>query len=97
MSNVTLREISHDNIRSLCRLAVRKDQETSVVSSSIAIAEACYREDEWIRAVFAGDEPRRPRGVEGATRGRPIFSVAFHDRCAASAIEYRAPGNRTAD
>lgn len=56
-TKVTLREITAENVRSICDLAVKNEQNIYVVSNAIAIAEACFSEEEWFRAIYADDIP----------------------------------------
>jgi diamine N-acetyltransferase len=56
-SKVTLRKITKDNVRSICELAVKKEQSTYVVPNAIAIAEACFSNEDWYRAIYADEIP----------------------------------------
>ncbi len=54
---VTLREITAENVRSICELSVGSEQKDYVVSNATAIAEALYSNTEWIRAIYADEIP----------------------------------------
>ena len=52
---VMLREVTSENVRSLCELEVREEQRKYVVSNAIAIAEACYSDNDWVRGIYSGE------------------------------------------
>jgi diamine N-acetyltransferase len=54
---VTLEEITADNLRAVMRLEVKPDQEDFVAPNSVSIAEYCYADEAWMRAIYAGGEP----------------------------------------
>lgn len=55
---VTLREVTDDNVREVCRLAVSPDQEQYVASAAVSLAEAYVNQEmAWPRAVYAGETP----------------------------------------
>ena len=56
-SEVTLREITKDTVRPICRLAVHESQEGFVAPNSVSIAEAYFHDYAWFRAVYADDTP----------------------------------------
>jgi diamine N-acetyltransferase len=56
-SQVTLEEITSDNLRATMRLCVKPEQEDFVAPNSVSIAEYCYTDEAWMRAIYAGGEP----------------------------------------
>lgn len=57
-AEVTLREVTRDTVRTVCRLRVAPDQERFVAPVSVSIAEAYFeREHAWFRAIYAGETP----------------------------------------
>jgi len=56
-TRVTLRQVTADNVRDICELAVKEEQRTYVVANAIAIAEACFSEEDWYRAIYADEKP----------------------------------------
>ena len=56
-SKVSLREVTADNVRSICELAVTEEQSKYVVANAIAIAEAGASKDDWYRAIYADELP----------------------------------------
>jgi diamine N-acetyltransferase len=54
---VTLREITAETVRAICKLDVRPDQRGFVAPNAFSIAEAHFEPKAWFRAVYAGDEP----------------------------------------
>jgi diamine N-acetyltransferase len=54
---VTLEEITADNLRAVMRLAVKPEQEDFVAPNSVSIAEYCYADEAWMRAIYADGEP----------------------------------------
>ncbi len=54
---VTLEEITADNLRAVMRLRVKPDQEDFVAPNSVSIAQYCYTDDAWMRAICAEGEP----------------------------------------
>jgi diamine N-acetyltransferase len=57
MATVTLREVSADTVRSICRLAVGPEQVGLVAPNAVSIAQAHFEPAAWFRAVYADDEP----------------------------------------
>lgn len=55
--NVTLREVTSDNIRSICELAVHEEQNKYVAPNALAIAEACFAKGSWFRSVYSEEAP----------------------------------------
>ncbi|NJP11440.1 MAG: GNAT family N-acetyltransferase [Leptolyngbyaceae cyanobacterium RU_5_1] len=55
---VTLREITRENLRSICNLKVTPAQENFVASNAVSIAQAhFYPEVAWFRAIYADETP----------------------------------------
>jgi diamine N-acetyltransferase len=54
---VTLREVTADTLREVCRLKVAPDQEGFVAPVAFSIAEAHFSPKAWFRAIYAGDTP----------------------------------------
>lgn len=57
MLQVTLREVNSDNVRTICRLTVRPDQERLVASNAFSLAEALFAKEAWYRAIFVDEQP----------------------------------------
>lgn len=56
-SSVSLREITRDTVRPICRIEVAPEQRRFVASIAVSIAEAHYSPEAWYRAIYAGEEP----------------------------------------
>ena len=56
-TEVSLREITADTLREVCRLRVAPSQEGFVAPVAFSIAEAHFSPLAWFRAVYAGDTP----------------------------------------
>jgi diamine N-acetyltransferase len=55
---VTLREITKENLKAILRLKVAPEQEQFVASNAASIAEAHFEpEIAWFRAIYSGDTP----------------------------------------
>jgi len=54
---VTLREVTADNVRVICELSVNGDQQIYIVPNAIAVAEACYSDEDWLQAIYANETP----------------------------------------
>ena len=54
--NVTLREITQDTVRAVCKLAVRPDQNSFVAPNAVSLAEALFSDEAWYRAIYADDD-----------------------------------------
>jgi diamine N-acetyltransferase len=58
MPDVTLREITKDTVRAICRLDVAEHQRGFVAPNSVSIAQAHFQPDKaWFRAIYADEEP----------------------------------------
>jgi diamine N-acetyltransferase len=55
--DVTLREVTEETLESILKLQVAEDQERFVASNAKSIAQACFSDDAWFRAIYAGDTP----------------------------------------
>jgi diamine N-acetyltransferase len=54
---VSLREVTADTVRAVCRLEVGEHQRELVANNAVSIAQAHFEPKAWFRAVYAGDEP----------------------------------------
>lgn len=54
---VSLREVTADTVRAICRLVVRADQEGFVAPNAISIAQAHFTPWAWFRAIYADETP----------------------------------------
>ena len=54
---VTLREITADTVRSICRLSVRPEQQGLVAPNAVSLAQALFSKEAWYRAIYVGDSP----------------------------------------
>jgi diamine N-acetyltransferase len=52
---VSLREVTAENVRSVCDLKLAAGQERYVAPSSYTVAEAAHDPDSWLRAIYHGD------------------------------------------
>ena len=57
MAEVTLREVTADTVRAVCRLQVGPGQERFVAPNAVSIAQAYFEPKAWFRAIYAGEEP----------------------------------------
>ena len=57
LSQVSLREVSEENVSAICNLSVRQEQTAYVVSTAIAIAEAAYSKNDRLQAIYADEIP----------------------------------------
>ncbi len=56
-SEVSLREITRENLSPVLDLSVTEAQDEFVAPNSVSIAEAHFAEDAWFRGIYAGEEP----------------------------------------
>lgn len=58
-SEVSLREITEDSIRDICRLSdtLTPPKKYMVAPNAVSIAQAYFSEHAWFRAIYAGDAP----------------------------------------
>jgi diamine N-acetyltransferase len=56
-SRVTLREVTAENVRSVCNLEVKEEQRGFVATNAVSIAQAHFAPKAWFRAVYADDTP----------------------------------------
>ena len=54
---VTLREITADTVRAICKLETAPGQDRFVAPNAVSIAQAHFEPKAWFRAIYAGDEP----------------------------------------
>jgi diamine N-acetyltransferase len=55
--DVSLREITKQTVRTICRLEVAPEQRGFLAPNSVSIAEAYFEPKAWFRAVCLGEEP----------------------------------------
>jgi diamine N-acetyltransferase len=55
--DVTLREITGETVRAVCRVEVAPEQRGYVAPNAVSIAQAHFEPKAWFRAVYAGEEP----------------------------------------
>jgi diamine N-acetyltransferase len=56
-SKVTLREVTAETVRAICRLDVSEGQKHFVAPNSVSFAEAYFEPKAWFRAIYADDTP----------------------------------------
>ncbi|UCE67612.1 MAG: GNAT family N-acetyltransferase [Candidatus Zixiibacteriota bacterium] len=56
-SDVTLREITGDTVRTICDLKVSESQKGFVAPNAVSIAQAYFAKTAWFRAIYADDTP----------------------------------------
>jgi diamine N-acetyltransferase len=56
---VSLREVTHETVRDICRLSntLKPPQSHVVAPNSVSIAEAHFEPHAWFRAIYAGETP----------------------------------------
>ena len=54
---VTLREVTRETVREVCRLEVAPGQGRFVASAAVSIADAHFSPEAWFRAIYRGDQP----------------------------------------
>jgi len=55
--SVTLREVTSETVRAVCRLEVAPEQRGFVAPNAVSIAQAHFEAKAWFRAIYAGEEP----------------------------------------
>jgi len=55
-TQVTLREITAETVRSVIRLSVADSQKGFVATNAISLAQALFAPEAWYRAIYVGDE-----------------------------------------
>ncbi len=55
--DVTLVEISAENLRAVMDLEVKPQQQSYVAPNSVSIAQHCFDQESWMRAIYAGPAP----------------------------------------
>ena len=56
-AQITLREVTRENLREICKLSVAPDQVLLVANNAFSIAEASFYDDAWYRAIYADETP----------------------------------------
>ena len=56
-STVSLREVSADTVRNICRLEVSEVQKHFVAPNAVSISEAYFEPKAWFRAIYADEIP----------------------------------------
>jgi diamine N-acetyltransferase len=56
-SIVSLREVTTETVRAICRLEVSEEQKHFVAPNSVSIAEAYFEPKAWFRAIYADEIP----------------------------------------
>ena len=56
-SQVTLREITGDTVRAICKLATTEHQQQFVAPNAVSISQAYFAKTAWFRAIYADDTP----------------------------------------
>jgi diamine N-acetyltransferase len=54
---VSLREVTADTVRAICRLKVAPHQEHFVAPNAVSIAQAYFEPNAWFRAIYADETP----------------------------------------
>lgn len=57
MKTVSLRKVTAANVRAVCRLKVKPEQEGFVASNGQSLAQAHFAEHAWYRSIYADEEP----------------------------------------
>ncbi|NND01837.1 MAG: GNAT family N-acetyltransferase [Acidimicrobiia bacterium] len=55
--DIALVEITADNLRAVMDLKVKPSQDDFVAPNSVSIAQKCFDDESWMRAIYAGDDP----------------------------------------
>jgi diamine N-acetyltransferase len=56
-SAVSLREVTAETVRAICRLEVTEEQKHFVAPNAVSIAQAYFEPKAWFRAIYADDTP----------------------------------------
>lgn len=56
-SSVSLREVTADTVRTICRLDASDDQKRFVALNAVSIAQAYFEPKAWFRAIYADETP----------------------------------------
>ncbi len=56
-ATIRLREITSENVRAVCRLAVAASQTSFVAPNAVSLAQALFEPKAWYRAIYAGEQP----------------------------------------
>jgi diamine N-acetyltransferase len=71
--DVSLREITADNVRAVCELEVADDQRKLVAPAAYTVAEAAYESGGVLQAIYLGDEPVGVLWVDGIDKDVPYI------------------------
>jgi diamine N-acetyltransferase len=71
--DVSLREITADNVRAVCELRVAEDQRKLVAPAAYTIAESAYEPGGMLRAIYLGDKPVGVLWVDGINKDVPYI------------------------
>ncbi|RZU02319.1 GNAT family N-acetyltransferase [Rivibacter subsaxonicus] len=72
--NISLREITADTVRAVCKLVA--EPAGYVAPNAISIAEAYFYPEAWFRAIYAGEEPIGFVMLEDSSQRRPAPAQA---------------------
>ena len=81
---VSLREVTADTVRAICKLEVGPEQQGLVAPNAVSIAQAYFEPAAWFRAVYAGDTPVGFAMLYDPTRTREPESGPTRASCGAS-------------
>src|SRR4030042_100331 len=56
-SSISLREVTAETVRAICRLDVNEEQKHFVAPNAVSIAEAYFESKAWFRAIYADETP----------------------------------------
>jgi diamine N-acetyltransferase len=56
-SKISLREVTAETVRIICRLEVSEEQKKFVAPNAVSIAEAYFEPKAWFRAIYADETP----------------------------------------
>ena len=56
-SQVTLREVTADTVRTICNLSVTDYQTQFVAPNAVSMAQAYFSDNAWFRGIYAGEAP----------------------------------------
>jgi len=56
-SQVSLREITAETVRTITQLSVAPDQNQFVAPNAVSLAQALFAPEAWYRAIYLGEEP----------------------------------------
>ena len=56
-SIVSLRDVTRESVRDVCRLKVKPEQESFVAPNAVSIAQAYFHPEAWFCAIYIGETP----------------------------------------